>query len=207
MVKLDRESINYYKHRKLKKNIGILGGTFDPPHFGHLRISIRALHLLKLDEIWWVVSMSNPLKKNKQITEFNKRFCKVKNFINHHRIVVSDIENRLNTQYTSDVILFLKKNYVNTNFIWLMGIDNLDKFHLWKDWRFIINNIPIVIFDRPYYTLNILKNSSFSFFKTKRIRSNQVSIFRKMKHPRWIFLTGWSKHVSSSQINEYNNKK
>ena len=70
MVKLDRESIYNYKHRKLKKNIGILGGTFDPPHFGHLRISIRALHLLKLDEIWWVVSMSNPLKKNKQITEF-----------------------------------------------------------------------------------------------------------------------------------------
>ena len=206
MVKLDRESIHNFKYRKLKKNIGILGGTFDPPHFGHLKISIRALHLLKLDEIWWVVSMSNPLKK-KKITEFDKRFRKVKNFINHHRIVASDIENRLNTPYTSDLILFLKKKYIKTNFFWIMGVDNLDKFHLWKDWKIIVNNVSIVIFDRPFYTLKIIKNSSLSFFKSKRIRSNQVSIFRKIKQPSWIFLTGWSKHVSSSQINEYNNKK
>ena len=207
MVKLDRESINKLKYKRLKKNIGILGGTFDPPHFGHLMISLRALHLLKLDEIWWVVSMSNPLKKNKKITKFYDRFYKVKGFINHHKIIASDIESRLNTPYTSDLIKFLKKNFVNTEFIWLMGVDNLDTFHLWKDWKLIINNIPIVIFDRPFYTVNILKNSSFSFFKKKRVHSNQVSIFKKMKHPRWIFLTGWSKHVSSSRINEYNSKK
>tara|TARA_B100000989_G_C19382036_1_gene402044 strand:- start:173 stop:796 length:624 start_codon:yes stop_codon:yes gene_type:complete len=207
MVKLDRESIHNLKFRRLKKNIGILGGTFDPPHFGHLRISIRALHLLKLDEIWWVVSLSNPLKKKKKITEFHDRFCKVKNFNNHYKIIASDIERRLGTPYTSDVVLFLKKNFVNTNFIWLMGVDNLETFHLWKDWKFIINNIPIVIFDRPFYTLNIIKNSSLSFFRTKRICSNKVSVFKKMKHTRWIFLRGWSKHVSSSQINEYNNKK
>tara|TARA_X000000950_G_scaffold288022_1_gene402861 strand:- start:465 stop:1052 length:588 start_codon:yes stop_codon:yes gene_type:complete len=183
-----------------KKNIGILGGTFDPPHLGHLRISNIALRKLKLDEIWWIVSSSNPLKKIENITEFDKRFENSKRFVRGNKIWVSDIEKKLNTKFSINVISYLQKKYSKKKFIWIMGVDNLKKFHLWKNWKEIISKVPIAIFDRPFYSLNILNNKSFSFYKNKRVNFLKAAIFKNLVPPCWIFLTGWSTSISSTKI-------
>lgn len=188
--------MNHFK----KKNIGILGGTFDPPHIGHLRLSNIALKKLRLDEIWWVVSLDNPLKKDKVISKFEKRLELAKKYVTGNKILVSDIEKKLKTQFTVDVINYLQKKYPKKKFVWIMGVDNLKKFHLWKDWKKIISKVPIAIFDRPFYSLNILNNKSLSFYKGKRVNYLKANIFKKFLPPCWIFLTGWSTSISSSKI-------
>ena len=140
--------------KKSKKNfIGVLGGTFNPPHKGHLFISNYALQRLELGEIWWIVTKKNPLKKKTK--NHLKRLEDVKKFRKNRNIKIIETCDSKETIYTIDVIRYLYKTYPDKKFIWLMGIDNLKSFHLWKDWKKIFYNIPIAIFDRPFYSLDI----------------------------------------------------
>ncbi len=193
--------------RKSKKNfVGILGGTFNPPHKGHIFISNYALKRLNLGEIWWIVTKKNPLKKTKK--NFQKRSENVKNFVTNRNIKIMEISDSEKTVYTIDVIEYLFKNYPNKKFIWLMGVDNLKKFHLWKDWKKIFYNIPIAIFDRPFYSLNIATSKVSSFFKGKKISTKSVKIFKYMNPPTWIFLNNLTHPDSSSEIrNRINERK
>ena len=135
-----------HKLKKSKKNfVGILGGTFNPPHKGHLFVSNYALQRLNLGEIWWVVTQKNPLKKTHE--NFQKRLEYVKAFIRNRNIKIMEIYDPKKNIYTIDVLEYLYKNHPNKKFIWLMGVDNLKNFHLWKDWKKIFYNIPIAIFD------------------------------------------------------------
>ena len=196
---IENKNIKYIRQ---KRCIGILGGTFDPAHKGHKRISNMALNILKLDEIWWLVSLSNPLKKKDNISEFSLRFNNAKRFAKNRRIIVSDLEKKLNTPYTSEILNYLKKEFPKTKFVWIMGIDNLDKFHYWLDWKKIFSKVPIAIFDRPFYSLNILKSKCLGIFKKYRVSSLKSKVFKKTMPPSWIFLTGWSKPISSTVIKE-----
>ncbi len=182
-----------------KKNfIGILGGTFDPPHMGHIFISNYALRKLGLGEIWWIVTAKNPLKKNS--TEYEKRLLNTKKFLARSRIKILEIEDIKKNMYSIDVIIFLKKKFPKKKFIWIMGVDNLEKFHLWKDWKKIFCNIPIAIFDRPFYSLNIAKSKAVGFFRDNRIRINSSKKLKNMTPPKWVFITGSISSQSSTQI-------
>ena len=190
------------KYIRQKKYIGILGGTFDPAHQGHKRISNMALNILKLDEIWWLVSLSNPLKSKENISEFSLRYDNAKKFVKNHKIIVSDLEKKLKTPYTSEILGYLKREFPKTKFIWIVGIDNLDKFHFWLGWKEIFSKVPIAIFDRPFYSLTILKSKCLSLFKKYRVSSLKAKVFKKTIPPSWIFLTGWTKLISSTDIKE-----
>lgn len=187
--------INY----KIKKNIGLFGGTFDPIHVGHLRISSRALIKLKLDEIWWVISLSNPLKK-KRILDFEERFDNAQKIVPNLKILVCDVEKKLNSPFTIDLLDYLKNKHPKTNFVWIMGVDSLEKFHLWKNWKQIFSKVPIAIFDRPFYSLNIQKSRSLGFYKKNRLHISKAKKLKNMVPPSWVFLTGWANNISSSQI-------
>ena len=183
-----------------KKFVGILGGTFDPPHEGHLFISKFAKIKLDVGEVWWIVTTTNPLKKNK--VDYKKRLKKVKRFLMNHHIKVLEIQDLSKNIYTVDLLEYLFKKFPHKKFIWLMGADNLVSFHLWRDWKKIFYNIPIAIFDRPPYSLSISKAKAILYFKEDRINSKLSRNLKFMKPPKWLFLTGLTNLQSSTKIRQ-----
>ena len=183
-----------------KKFVGILGGTFDPPHEGHLFISKFAKIKLDVGEVWWIVTTNNPLKKNK--VDYKKRLKKVKRFLMNHHIKVLEIQDLSKNTYTIDLLEYLFKKFPHKKFIWLMGADNLFSFHLWRDWKKIFYNIPIAIFDRPPYSLSISKAKAILYFKEDRINSKLSRNLKFMKPPKWLFLTGLTNLQSSTKIRQ-----
>jgi len=183
-----------------KKFVGILGGTFDPPHEGHLFISKFAKIRLDVGEVWWIVTTTNPLKKNK--VDYKKRLKKVKRFLMNHHIKVLEIQDLSKNTYTVDLLEYLFKKFPHKKFVWLMGADNLFSFHLWRDWKKIFYNIPIAIFDRPPYSLSISKAKAILYFKEDRINSKLSRNLKFMKPPKWLFLTGLTNLQSSTKIRQ-----
>merc|ERR1711991_940202 len=173
------------------------GGTFDPPHDGHIFISKYALKKLDLLEVWWIVTKKNPLKAKS--SNYKKRVKLVKNFLDERKIKVVEVDEEKNL-YAIDTIFYLKEKFKKKKFIWLMGADNVEKLHLWKHWKEIFYNIPIAIFDRPSYSLNITKSKALYFFKKKRIKNKLSRKFKYMKPPKWIFVNGFVHPQSSTKI-------
>ncbi len=187
-----------------KKNIGLLGGTFDPPHEGHISISMQAINRLKLDEIWWIISISNPLKKGNKITVFSERYLHAKKYKKDRRIVISSLEKKINSPYTYDLLKYLKKKYPQKRFVWILGADNLKYFHKWKNWKRIFYEVPIAIFDRPNYSLNVIRSKCMNVFKRYRLLRVSYEKLKYYKSPCWVFLHGWGKQISSSNIRKQN---
>ncbi len=131
--------------------MGLLGGSFNPAHSGHRRMSLEAMRRLKLDEVWWMVSPQNPLKPVAGMASLRARLASARAMARHPRIRVTAIEQELGTQMTVDSIAALKARYPQVRFIWLMGADNLLQFHRWAAWREISRNVPIVVMARPHY--------------------------------------------------------
>ncbi|MEZ5681075.1 MAG: nicotinate-nucleotide adenylyltransferase [Erythrobacter sp.] len=131
--------------------IGLLGGSFNPAHGGHRRVSLFALEALQLDEIWWMVSPGNPLKPKQGMAPLGARVGSAMVQAKRARIRVTAVERELGTRYTADTLAALKRRYPKQEFIWLMGADNLAQFHLWRDWRRIARSMPIAVVARPGY--------------------------------------------------------
>src|SRR4051794_19601406 len=116
--------------------IGLLGGSFNPAHRGHRRISLEAMRALRLDELWWLVSTGNPLKEGaKDMAPFTARLASARAMARRSRIRVSDFEQRQGTRFTVDTVRELKRRHPEHRFIWLLGSDTMPNFHLWRDWR------------------------------------------------------------------------
>ena len=130
---------------------GLLGGSFNPAHHGHRALSIHAARLLALDEIWWLVSPGNPLKPRAGMAPLEARFAAARRAAHGLPIRVTAIERDLGTRYTIDTLAALARRFPERDFIWLMGADNLQQFHLWRDWRGIARTVPIAVVGRPGY--------------------------------------------------------
>ena len=134
------------------RKVGLLGGSFNPAHVGHRRISLAALDALGLDEVWWLVSPGNPLKEGAtDMASFSDRFASAKTLARRSRIRVSDFERTEGTRYTVDTIAALQRRYPRNRFIWLMGADTVAQFHQWKHWRKLAESLPIAVIHRPGY--------------------------------------------------------
>jgi nicotinate-nucleotide adenylyltransferase len=132
--------------------IGLLGGSFNPAHEGHRRISLEAMRALDLDQIWWLVSPGNPLKEGaKDMAPFEARLASARRMARLSRIRVSDFEQLHGTRYTIDTVRLLKRRHPEHRFIWLLGSDTLPNFHLWRDWRGLACEVPIAVVRRPGY--------------------------------------------------------
>ena len=132
------------------KRIGLLGGSFNPPHAGHLHIARIALAKFGLDFVWWIVTPQNPLKDRKDMAPYEERFTKVEQLTAHHpRMMATHLENLLQTNYTYETVLALKQHYPNTEFIWICGMDNAYIFHRWDRWQDLARLIPITFIARP----------------------------------------------------------
>ena len=160
------------KNKKKKYNkIGILGGTFDPPHKGHYYISKIALRKLKLNKILWVITKKNPLK-NKPFLKIEERIKLSKKITKKNKkITVKYFDDKIGSVNTFNLLNYLKKK-TKANLFFLIGADNLKKFHKWKNWRKIPKYAKIVIFPRDRYSLTSiatkkLNKNDFIYIKSK----------------------------------------
>jgi len=157
--------------KKIKKNkIGILGGTFDPAHIGHIKISKEAKKKFKLNKIFWIITKKNPFKK-KNFFSLKKRINHAKKInINNKFIKIYFFEDKIKSNKTIDLIKFLKNRYKKTEFFFIMGADNLINFHKWKNWNKIAEISKILVFDRSNYKSKSLKSISFKKLNKKRLQ-------------------------------------
>ncbi len=131
--------------------IGLLGGSFNPAHGGHRRISLFARGALGLDEVWWLVSPGNPLKPKAGMAPLAARLASAQAMARGAPIRATAIERQLGTRYTVDTLRKLARRYPKLRFVWLMGSDNLAQFDQWKNWRDIARLMPIAVIARPGY--------------------------------------------------------
>ena len=160
------------------KNIGLLGGSFDPPHKGHLYISLEAKKILKLDEIWWLVTPKNPLKISEPAT-YSERVYNCKLITRGKPIKVYEIEKKINSKYTYQSLKYILNNYKNIKFFWLMGADNLIHFHKWYKWKNILKKSKLLVFDRHGYKKKSLNSKTYINLSEKKVtfvEFNKVNI-------------------------------
>lgn len=169
--------------------VGLLGGSFNPAHEGHLHISRLALALLGLDELWWLVSPQNPLKPLAGMAPRAARLAAAQALAAHHpRVRATDIEASLGTCYTADTLAGLARRFPRTRFVWIMGADNLLQIPRWERWTQIFHTVPVAIFARPSYSLRALSGQAAQRFRGRRITSRQARRIADMEPPAWVFL-------------------
>ena len=181
------------------KSVGLLGGSFDPPHKGHLYISLEAKKILQLDEVWWLVTPQNPLKISKPAT-YNERLKNCYNLIKTHPIILKQIEKKINSQYSYYTIKYLCNHYPNIKFYWLMGADNLISFHKWQKWNEFFNKISIVVFKRHGYNNIALNSKTKKKFNSFLIDPNQLDQIQFSSLPSWTILHNKEIRISSTEI-------
>ena len=182
------------------QKIGLLGGSFNPAHHGHLSISKIALRRLGLDQIWWIVSPRNPLKKYDFLYDFEERVFSARKIINTNNISISKLELNAQIKYTIGTLEYLRTRYHRSRFVWIMGADNLNQFHLWKEWEKIIRLMPIAIIDRPSSSLNVTSSVFANKYRAYRIDEADSSQLIYYKKPAWVFMHTKLNYQSSSQL-------
>ena len=183
------------------KRIGLLGGSFDPPHKGHIYISIEAKKLLQINEIWWLVTPQNPLKISEPAT-YQERITNCKEISKDKPILIKEIEKKINSKYTYQTLDYLLNHYTNIKFFWIMGADNLINFHKWQKWRQIFQEISIVVFKRHGYNNQALKSIAYKTFNNYRINFLQINKNHFNKLPSWTWIDNREIKISSTEIRQ-----
>lgn len=182
------------------ERIGLMGGTFNPPHMGHLVCAQTALRRLQLDRLWWMVTPGNPLKENNNLPPLEQRLAASRALANDPRIVVTGLEARIATAYTFETLRFLKRRFPGVRFVWVMGADNLVGFHRWQHWRGIADLVPIAVVDRPGCRHAALASPAARAFGRSRVSERQAALIPTSTPPAWTFLTTRLSEASSTAL-------
>ena len=184
----------------MAQRIGILGGSFNPAHRGHLDISLKALSQLGLDQVWWMVSPQNPLKPVDGMAPFAERLAAARRMARDPRIRVTDIEQRLGSRHTAHSLKLLRQRFPDTRFVWLMGADNLVQIAKWRDWQQIFHLVPIAVFDRPSYCFRALAAKAARRFARHRLKEGAGRRLAMSEPPAWLFVHGRLNPISATEI-------
>lgn len=180
--------------------IGLFGGSFNPPHEGHLNVCDLALRRLELDQIWWMVTPGNPLKDTSELPALLDRIKLSESIIDDPRIKVTGFERQYKVRFTADTVRLVLKLRPRQKFVWLMGADNLADFHRWQDWKMIANALPLAVIDRPGSTLAHRSARAALALSRYRIDEADASMLPGMKPPAWTFIHGPRSSLSSTQL-------
>ncbi len=167
--------------------IGLLGGSFDPAHEGHVAITRAALCQFRLHRVWWLVSPGNPLKARGP-APMAERLAHARRLLTDPRVVVTDIERRLGTRMTADTITALKRLYPGVRFVWLMGSDNLVQFHRWDRWKQIAASVPIGVLARPGSRTSARHSTAAQAMARARLPLSQAGTLALRRPPAWVLL-------------------
>lgn len=179
--------------------IGLLGGSFDPAHEGHVQITKAALRRFGLDRVWWLVSPANPLKE-KGPAPLSRRIEIARKKMVHPRVEVTDIEARLGTRYTAQTLARLHDLYPGVRFVWLMGADNLAQFHLWQDWQAIMDSVPVGVLARPGDRISARMSVAARVYRAHRLSGRASALLGRSDAPVWSFVNIPMTQMSSTTI-------
>ncbi|OOY16794.1 nicotinate-nucleotide adenylyltransferase [Thioclava sp. DLFJ4-1] len=191
-----------FPYARAGQRIGLLGGSFDPAHEGHVLITREALRRFNLDRVWWIVSPGNPLKAHGP-APLDQRIASARASLGGDpRVVVTDLEARLGTRYTADTITRLRALYLGVDFAWLMGADNLVQFDRWDHWRTIMESVPVGVLARPGWRMpgrwaraaRIYAGAELPAVASQRLLDGPA--------PRWCFVNIPMSSLSSTEIRE-----
>jgi nicotinate-nucleotide adenylyltransferase len=182
------------------QRIGLMGGSFNPAHEGHLLASRLALRRLKLDRLWWLVTPGNPLKPIDGLPPLAARILAAQAIARDPRIALTGFEAEIGAHYTYDSIVWLLRRAPTVRFVWIMGADNLLQFHLWRRWREMAQLLPIAVVDRPGSTLRALNSQAGGALAPFRVPEREAAGFAARRPPAIIFLHGPRSNLSSSAI-------
>ncbi|MEM9971689.1 MAG: nicotinate-nucleotide adenylyltransferase [Pseudomonadota bacterium] len=179
--------------------VGVLGGSFDPAHAGHVHITLEAIKRFRLDSVWWLVSPGNPLKRHGP-APLVERVAAAQEVMQHPRVTVTDLEARLGTRYTHATITALQNRYPGVDFVWLMGADNLANFHRWDRWRDIFAAVPVGVIARPQDRLSARLSPAARQFRNARLRGREAALLTHALPPVWCFINVAMRSESSTAI-------
>ena len=180
--------------------IGLLGGSFDPAHGGHLAIARQALHALGLDQVWLLVSPGNPLKDCATMSPVGVRLASARRLADGRRVVATDIERHLGTRFTVDTIEALRRRFPCARFVWLMGADSFRDFSRWRRWVAIARQVPIAVFPRPSYNRSALAGRAAHRFVHARRSLRDGSGLAWAAPPAWAYLIGRETSISATAL-------
>lgn len=186
---------------RLPRTVGLLGGSFNPAHDGHVHISRLAIKRLGLDQVWWLVSPQNPLKAKDDMAPLAERLAGARSLVEGEAgIVATALEADLGTRYTADTLVALQTAFPDVKFVWLIGADNLAQMHRWRDWQAIFATVPIAVFPRAPYSLGALGSRAARLFKGARVPETQARRLAALSPPAWVYLTAPLHGESATRI-------
>ena len=167
--------------------IGLLGGSFDPAHSGHVHITHEALKRFSLSHVWWMVSPGNPLKAEGPAA-LERRMARAQEVMQHPAVSVTEIEAQLGTRFTAETIAALRARHPGVRFVWLMGADNLAQFHLWQDWHWIMETVPVGVLARPGDRISARMSPAARLYAKYRISGRASHLLGQADAPAWCFV-------------------
>ena len=178
--------------------IGVMGGSFDPPHAGHAHVIETARRVLGLDRVWVFVAAGNPLKKTQ--TAFVDRLASAQRRLAGRRTSVSGLEAELGLRYTIDVLRRLKRSAPRARFVWIMGADNLRDFHRWRRWKEIAELAPIAVISRPGASPKAGLSRFARQFSAHRIPEAAARTLKTHRPPAWVYISAPLDDTSSTEL-------
>ncbi|MBB6010743.1 nicotinate-nucleotide adenylyltransferase [Aquamicrobium lusatiense] len=187
-------------HVEKGMQVGLFGGSFNPPHAGHVLVAEIALRRLALDQLWWMVTPGNPLKSTRELASLEERIARSEAITRNPRIKVTAFEAAHHVRYTADTLALVRARNPGVDFVWIMGADSLRDFHRWERWRDIMMTFPIAVIDRPGATLSFLSSVVARSFDYARVDEMNAPRLARMKAPAWTFIHGPRSTLSSTAI-------
>ena len=182
--------------------IGLFGGSFNPPHAGHVLVAELALERLRLDQVWWMVTPGNPLKDVSELAPLAKRIALSEELITDKRIHVTAFEVSYQVRYTADTLALVRKNNPDVHLVWIMGADNLMNFHHWQEWDEIARTYPVAVINRPGSNMAAEDSVMAQQFSAARLPETDAAKLATMQAPAWVFIHGPQSELSSTQLRE-----
>ncbi|MBC7799795.1 MAG: nicotinate-nucleotide adenylyltransferase [Gemmatimonadaceae bacterium] len=185
-------------HHRIR--VGVLGGSFNPAHAGHLHIARLALRRLRLDQVWLLVSPGNPLKQAAGMAGFADRLASARRIADGRRIVATGIEVRLRTHYTHETLRALRLRFPRVRFVWIMGADNLVQLPQWQRWMGIARTMPFAVMPRPTYNQRALAGQAAHRLRPALTPSHAATSLPNATAPAWSFLPARQNALSATAL-------
>lgn len=182
------------------QRVGLMGGSFNPPHEGHVVCAFTALSRLRLDQLWWMVTPGNPLKSGAGLPSLEERMAASRILAPSPAVKITGFEAEIGSPYTYATVRYVTRHRPRVHFVWVMGADNLATFHRWQHWREIAMAVPIAVVDRPGWHLQALASPAARFLDRSRLPESRAGLLALSKPPAWVFLTTRLSEASSTAL-------
>ncbi|WP_273722501.1 nicotinate-nucleotide adenylyltransferase [Bartonella sp. AU18XJBT] len=187
-------------HVERSNVVGLFGGSFNPPHAGHLLVAKIAIRRLHLDQLWWMITPGNPLKDCTQLLSLEERMQLSFKLIDHPKIRLTGFEQAIGSKVSVDTIFHILTHYSGVNFVWIMGADSFTTIHHWYRWHDIVSMLPIAIIDRPLGNLSALSCPMAHIYRRFRLDERESKRLPFIKPPVWTYLHGPLSFQSSTKL-------